>query len=65
MAIRRVELKYGGNVWIVPPGRNLIEEIIGEINDEFDDRTNFFFQEIDPVTYIFRKERVFPLNDFL
>jgi CBS domain containing-hemolysin-like protein len=40
----------------------LIEEIIGEINDEFDDTDDIFFQELDSDTFVF--EGKVSLNDF-
>ena len=45
-----------------PERREVVAQIIGEINDEFDDADNFFFQEIDSDTFIF--EGKVSLNDF-
>jgi gliding motility-associated protein GldE len=53
--------EYGGTSGLVTL-EDLIEEIIGDINDEFDEVEEYLFKKLDDSTYIF--EGKISLNDF-
>ena len=53
--------EYGGTSGLVTL-EDLIEEIIGDINDEFDEVEEYLFKKLDDRTYIF--EGKISLNDF-
>jgi gliding motility-associated protein GldE len=53
--------EYGGTSGLVTL-EDLIEEIIGDINDEFDEVEEYLFKKLDDKTYIF--EGKISLNDF-
>ena len=52
--------EYGGTSGLVTL-EDLIEEIIGDINDEFDESSDVFYKKIDPNTYVFEGKTT--LND--
>lgn len=53
--------EYGGIEGLITM-EDVIEEIVGEINDEFDDESEVAFQKIDSQTFIFEGKT--SLNDF-